>query len=139
MPDPENGGYVLRILCLACRKIELLTVPVHRPPCWISSFRFHPTKSALVPFEWNTRLIKCGLAVEVLSLSWLKAEIGGVILFHLYFTSIDVKHHHHRLSSVYHATHRLDVFPQSSSCNSFSPIPTLSLVHETKSVVILRL
>ena len=27
---------------------------------------------------------------------------------------------HHRLSSVFHATHRLDIFPQSSSSNSFS-------------------
>ena len=37
-------------------------------------------------------------------------------------------HHHHRLSSAFHATHRLDVFPQSSSSNSLSPMPTLSLV-----------
>ena len=43
-------------------------------------------------------------------------------------------HHHHRLSSVFHATHRLDVFPQSSSSNSFSPVLTLSLVQETSSL-----
>ena len=32
-------------------------------------------------------------------------------------------HHHHRLSSTFHATHRLNVFLQSSSSNSFSPMP----------------
>ena len=45
--------------------------------------------------------------------------------------SLIIHHHHHRLSSVFHATHRLDVSPQSSSSNSFSPMPTLSLVQET--------
>ena len=43
-------------------------------------------------------------------------------------------HHHHHLSSAFHAMHRLDVFPQSSSSNSFSPMPTLSLVQETLSL-----
>ena len=41
-----------------------------------------------------------------------------------------VHHHHYRLSSVFHATHRLDVFPQSSSSNSFSE----PLVQETLSL-----
>ena len=36
-------------------------------------------------------------------------------------------HYHHQLSSAFHAAHRLDVFPQSTSSNSFSPMPTLSL------------
>ena len=40
-------------------------------------------------------------------------------------------YHHRRLSSAFHATHRLDVFSQSSSSNSLYPIPTLSLVQET--------
>ena len=44
------------------------------------------------------------------------------------------KHHqHHRLSSALNATHRLDAFPQSSFSNSFSPMPTLSLVKKIKS------
>ena len=39
-------------------------------------------------------------------------------------------HHHHHLPSVFHATHRLGVFPQPSSSNSFSA----PLVQETLSL-----
>ena len=40
-----------------------------------------------------------------------------------------LSHHHYRLSSALalHATHRLNVFPQSSSSNSFSPMPSLQI------------
>ena len=83
----------------------------------------------IVPRVTSYKVIRSRLAT-LRHLAWLFGIhiINAVRYYisHLLLVVGDYNHHHHRLSSDFHAKHRLDVFPKLSSSNSFSPMPTHS-------------
>ena len=75
--------------------------------------------------KWSLRYCKATISQNAGETNAALSDMGQFLSSDNKYKSSQFTSSSSSLSFVFHAMHRLDVFPQSTSSNSFSPMPTL--------------